>query len=87
MVFINIEINKPNGFRNLLQKLHSKLEDILFSIFTKLPEKFIPDSLMIWMERYTDKRLHELQQEIIHDRWNTVELEKAVKDIHKRQQD
>lgn len=30
---------------------------------------------MIWMEQYTDKRLRELQQDVIRNRWHTIELE------------
>ena len=29
---------------------------------------------MIWMEQYTDKRLRELQQDVIRNRWHTIEL-------------
>ena len=42
---------------------------------------------MIWMEQYTDKRLRELQQDLIRNRWHTIELEKAVEHIHDMQQD
>ena len=35
----------------------------------------IPTILMIWMEQYTDKRLRELQQDVIRNRWHTIELE------------
>lgn len=42
---------------------------------------------MIWMEQYTDKRLHELQQDVIRNRWHTIKLEKAVEHIHDMQQD
>lgn len=87
MIYINIEIHKPNGFKELLHKIHSKLEDIIFSIFTRLPKKFTPKFLMIWMEQYTDKRLRELQQDVIRNRWHTIELEKAVEHIHDMQQD
>ena len=30
---------------------------------------------MIWMEQYTDKRLRELQQDVIRNRWHTIELD------------
>ena len=65
----------------------SILEDILFSIFTRLPEKFTPKFLMIWMEQYTDKRLRKLQQDVIRNRWHTIELEKAIEYINDMQQD
>jgi hypothetical protein len=51
-----------------------------------MPEKIIPACLMIWMEHYTDKRIAELQHQIIRSKWQTMELEKAVNNIHSRQQ-
>ena len=81
---IYIELNDPNPFKDLLHKIFDKLEDLMFSIIQKLPEKFIPHSLMNWMERYTDKRLAELKQQIIRDQWKKIALEKAVENIHKQ---
>lgn len=85
MIYINIEIQKPNRFKDLLHNIHNKLEDLMFSIFQKLPERFIPQSVMNWMEYYTNKRLYELKQQIIRNRWHTIELEKVVDNIHNRQ--
>ena len=42
---------------------------------------------MNWMEHYTNKRIADLQQQLIRDRWYNIELEKAVDKIHDRQQD
>jgi hypothetical protein len=38
------------------------------------------------MEHYTDKRIAQLQHQIIRSKWQTIELEKAVNNIHSRQQ-
>lgn len=86
MILINIEIKKPNRFKDLLHKIHSRSEDLLFSIIQKMPEKMIPTCLMNWMDRYTNKRIAELKQQIIRNRWQTMELEKIVDDIHSREQ-
>ena len=86
MRHINIEIQKPNRFKDLLHKIFNRLEDLMFSIIQKLPEKMIPHFLMDWMEHYTNKRLSELKQQIIRNRWHTIELEKVVDNIHNRQQ-
>ena len=86
MIQINIEIQKPNRFKDLLHKIFNRLEDLMFSIIQKLPEKMIPHFLMDWMEHYTNKRLSELKQQIIRNRWHTIELEKVVDSIHNRQQ-
>ena len=86
MRHINIEIQKPNRFKDLLHKIFNRLENLMFSIIQKLPEKMIPHFLMDWMEHYTNKRLSELKQQIIRNRWHTIELEKVVDNIHNRQQ-
>lgn len=86
VIFIDIEIKKPNHFRNALRNLHSKLEDMMFSLIQKIPEKFLTASLMNWLDHYTTKRINELKQEHIKNTWKKMYLEKAVEDISKRQQ-
>ena len=51
----------------------------------KLTESMIPKSVMNWLENYANKRLAELQHQIIRKRWQTIELEKAVDKIHNKQ--
>lgn len=70
----------------MLHKIHSKSEDLLLFIVQKTPEKMIPGFLVEWMENYTTKRLAALKQEIIRKRWQTMELEKSVDNIHQGQQ-
>lgn len=84
---MNIEIKKPNKLRDFFHKAHSKLEDILFSIIQAFPEKLTPPFLMNWLERYTNKRIAELNQQITRKRWHAAELQKTVEIIHNRQQE
>lgn len=44
----------------------------------KLPEKFIPRFLMEWLQQYMNKRIAELHNQITHDRWKTMELQKTA---------
>ena len=82
---MNIELKNQNIFRRIYNKLRNKSEGFLFALIQRLPEHFIPASLMNWMDRYTDKRIAELQRQLIKDNWTNVELQKAVEQI--RQQD
>ena len=50
------------------------------------PEGLLAKSLMRWFEKYTNKRLAQLISDVIRKRWQTIELEKAVDNIHQRQQ-
>ena len=82
---INIELRDRNKIKELFHKLHSKLEDLMFSIFQKLPERFIPQWLMEWLTHYMDKRIQELKQQIIKDRWRQDALERTLSNIHSQQ--
>ena len=86
MIQINIELKDRNPLKEFFHKLHSRLEDILFSIIQKLPEKFIPRWLMNWLERYLDKRINTLKQQSIKMTWQNMYLQEAVDDIHNHQQ-
>ena len=87
LIHIKIEIQKPNRFKDFLHKIFNRLENFIFALFQRIPEKFMPSFLMNWMEHYTNKRIADLQQQIIRNRWYNVELEKAVDKIHNKQQD
>lgn len=86
MIIIDIEIKDRNRLKEFLHYLYSKLEDLMFAIVQKIPEKYVPQFLMEWLDRYTTKRLNELKQQTIHQTWRNLYLEKAVNDISDRQQ-
>ena len=81
MIQIDIEIKDHNKTKEFFQNFHSKAEDMLFSIISKLPERFIPSPLMNWLDRYLDKRISELKQEAIKQTWRTMYLQEAVDNI------
>lgn len=87
LIVIDIEIRKPNRIKEFFHKLHSRLEDLIFSIIQRLPERLIPHWLMNWMEQYLNKRITQLQQETIKQNWKNTYLQKAVTEIHNKQQD
>ena len=84
---MNIEIKPRSRAKEFIDNLQSKSEDIMFDVITKVPERLIPSPLMQWITNYIDRRTQELQQEIIRQQWQKVYLEKAVSEIHDRQQD
>ena len=73
-------------FTRFFNSAYSKIEDFGFELIQKIPEKFIPDFLMKWLEHYTDKRIAELKHDIIRNRWQVADLENVINDIHKQQQ-
>ena len=87
MIIIDIKIKDRNRLKEFFHKLHSRLENITFSIIQKLPEKFIPQWLMNRLEKYLDRRIRELKQQSIQMTWRNMYLQNAVHQIHNRQQD
>ena len=81
MITIDIELKDRNRLKEFFQNFHSKTEDIFFTIISKLPEKLIPSPLMNWLDRYTTKRISQLPQQIIKQRWQRDTFERAVEDI------
>ena len=81
MILIDIEIRKCSRIKPLLHKAYDKLEDLLFTLISSLPESMIPKSFINWLGNYTNKRIAELQQQIIHDRWRSVELDEILQRI------
>lgn len=84
---MNIEIKERNRLKEFLSKLRSRIEDVMFELLMKFPEKFIPQSVMNWLDGYTARRINELQQSIVKDKWKTVSLEQAVSELQHMQQD
>lgn len=83
MIIIDIELKDRNKLKEFFHKLHSRLENITFSIIQKLPEKFILQWLMNRLEKYLDKRISELKQQSIQMTWRNMYLQNAVNDIRK----
>ena len=66
----------------IINKIGNRLENLFFDVIQRIPERFIPQFLMNRVERYMDKRISEMQQQIIKYKWQEVELEKTVKNLH-----
>ena len=87
MIIIAIELKNRNKLKEFFKNFHSKAEDVLFAIISKVPEHFIPSPIIQWFSRYLDKRISELKQESIKMAWKNMYLESAINEIHARQQD
>ena len=84
VIHIDIEIKPRSRAKENLNKMQNKMEDILFNILLKIPEKYIPTFLLRATEAYIAKRTQELQQQIIKQKWHQASLEKIVLEIHSK---
>lgn len=86
MIIIEIEIKDRSKVKEFLSMLHSKIEDLLFKLLQKIPERFIPQSLMKWLDNYLNKRIRQLNRQNIKNTWRNIYLENVVNDINARTQ-
>lgn len=82
---MNITITPHNPIKDFFHKIASKIEDCIFTLFGRLPDRLIPAFVLNWMERYTDRRLTELKAQIIKSKWTAAEEQKILE--QNRQQD
>jgi hypothetical protein len=82
---MKIEITKRNYVKEFWQHLHSKLENLMFSIVLKLPDAIVPQFVKNWLDSYVTRRAYELQQEIIRQRWEKDRLEQFIKEMHEKE--
>lgn len=82
---IDIEFKAHNRTKDFFRKLYNKLEDIAFSIILKLPNRLTPCWLLNWFNNYADRRIQNLNQQIIKNNWEKAALEKALSDIYSQQ--
>ena len=82
MIIIDIEIKDRNHIKEFFHKLHSRLEDIAFSIIQRIPDKYIPHWIMNRLEKYLDKRISELKQQSIKMTWRNMYLQEAIDNIN-----
>ena len=80
-LIIDIELKDRNRIKEFFHNLYNRLEDLLFTIISKLPERIIPSALTQWLDRYLNKRLNELKAESIKTTWRNMYLQDAVDHI------
>lgn len=80
-------IKKESKFQKALKQVRSKSGDVFLSGVMFLAKISKSEKLSRWIERYTEKKVQQLQQEIIRMKWNKVTLEKATAQIHSNQKE
>lgn len=79
-MYIDIKIQQGSRLKKFFHKLYDTLEDCLFSIIEKLPERLIPPKVMTLLEKHLNKRIKQLEQQNIEDTWRLAYLDKAIEE-------
>lgn len=80
-------IKKESKFQKALKQVHSKSEDVFLSGIMLLANISKSEKLSRLIEKYTEKKMQQLQQEIIRMKWDKITLEKATAQIHSNQKE
>lgn len=78
---MNIELKNHNRILDLIRRTHSKIEDLFFSVVLMLPDKLLPSFILRWIDHYTTKRMNDLEQQLIKERWRSMELQKVQDEL------
>ena len=72
-------------FKKRFSRIGSRIEDIFLSVSLWLADILHSARLNNWIESYTEKRMQNLQHEIIRQQWHKVSLEKSLDSIRQKQ--
>lgn len=78
-------IKPENKFQTAIKNLTSKVEDIFLSMVMILAKITKSEKLSAWLQGYTEKKMQQLQQEIIRMKWDKITLDKATAAIQNQE--
>lgn len=82
---MQIDIIHKSKISVAIKKLSSKLEDALLTLALWVTNYWQPSFLMDWLDRYSTKRIKQLQMEQVKNNWKMVGLQEVVDQIRGRQ--
>lgn len=81
MHMYNVEITKQNRFKQFCSRFRRIIEEKLFNLFIKMPDKLLPPFVVKWIGNYINKRNSELRIQATQIKYNNAYLLKAAEDL------
>lgn len=78
---MNYKITPRNRIKDIFRKIHSIFDNLIFWIIENIPQKFLPDPVLILLNDYLEKRVRELQHETIRQAWDIAYLKKELEKL------
>ena len=66
--------------------MKDKIQEIIFNLVIKVPEDRLPQPVHAWALNYARRKIDQLQQDIIRQRWQKVELDQTLKELRDKAQ-
>lgn len=78
---MNHKIPPRNRAKDFFRQIRSIFDNFIFWIVKNIPQKFLPDLILILLDDYIDKRVRELQHETIKQAWDIAYLKKELEKL------
>lgn len=78
---MNYEITPRNRAKDFSNQIRSIFDNFIFWIVKNIPQKFLPDLILILLDDYIEKRVRELRLETIKQAWDIAYLEKELEKL------
>lgn len=66
--------------------MKDKIQEFIFNLVIKVPEDRLPQPVHAWALNYARRKIDQLQQDIIRQRWQKVELDQTLKELRDKAQ-
>lgn len=66
--------------------MKDKIQEIIFNLVIKLPEDRLPQPVHTWALNYGRKKIDQLQQDIIRQRWQKIDLDQTLNELRDKAQ-
>lgn len=66
--------------------MKDRIQEFIFNLVIKVPEDHLPQPVHAWALNYAHRKIDQLQQDIIRQRWQKVELDQTLKELRDKAQ-
>lgn len=78
----SIEIKKTSRFKQFFKKIGYRLEEGVFNLLLRVPEKLLPRPVLKWATNYLEKRNQKLKTQATQIKFKNAYLEKAARELN-----
>ena len=75
-----------NQDKGVIAKMKDKIQEFIFNLIIKFPEDRLPHPVHAWALNYGRRKIDQLQQDIIRQRWQKVDLDQTLSELRDKAQ-
>ena len=79
-------VSAYNQDKGVIANMKDKIQEFIFNLIIKIPEDRLPQPVHAWALNYAHRKIDQLQQDIIRQRWKKADMEKELENLRKQKQ-